>query len=49
LPSQYNELPPPIEVDSEAEREVDDVLAVRKHCGKLQYRVKWLGYDDDPD
>jgi len=49
LPSQHNEPPPPIEVDGEAEWEVDDVLAVRKHRGKLQYRIKWLGHDDDPD
>jgi len=49
LPGQHNEPPPPIEVDGEAEWEVDDVLAVRKHRGKLQYRIKWLGHDDDPD
>ena len=49
LPSQHNEPPPPIEVDGEAEWEVDDVLAVRKHRGKLQYRVKWLGHNDDPN
>lgn len=49
LPGQHNDPPQPIEVDGEAEWEVDDVLAVRKRYGKLQYRVKWLGYDDDPD
>jgi len=49
LPSQHNEPPPPIEVDGEAEWEVDDVLAVRKHYGKLQYYVKWLGHNDDPN
>ena len=47
LPGQHNEPPPPIEVDGEAKWEVDRVLAVRKHCGNLQYRVQWLGYDED--
>jgi hypothetical protein len=36
-------------VDGEAEWEVEEVLAVRKHWGKLQYRIKWLGYDSDLD
>jgi hypothetical protein len=48
LPGQYNDPPQPIEVEGEAEWEVENILAVRKHRGKLQYRVKWLGYDDDP-
>jgi hypothetical protein len=37
LPGQYNDPPQPIEVDSEAEWEVDDVLAVHQRRGKLQY------------
>jgi hypothetical protein len=49
LPGQHNEPPPPIEVDGEAKWEVDKVLAVRKHRGNLQYRVQWLGYDEDPE
>lgn len=49
LPSQHNEPPPPIEVNGEAEWEVDEVLAIRKHYSKLQYRIKWLGFDADPD
>ena len=43
LPRQVNAPPPPIEVDGEEEWEVEEVLAVREHRGKLQYRVKWLG------
>jgi hypothetical protein len=35
LPRQHNDPPQPIEVDSEVEWEVDDVLAVRKHYSKL--------------
>jgi hypothetical protein len=35
LPGEHNDLPQPIEVDGEAEWEVDDVLAVHKHYGKL--------------
>jgi hypothetical protein len=49
LPGQYPDPPPAIEVDGEDEWEVEEVLAVRKRRGKLQYRVKWLGFDDDPE
>jgi Chromo (CHRromatin Organisation MOdifier) domain len=49
LLGQRNEPQEPITVDGESEWEVDDILAVRTRYGKLQYRVKWLGYDDDPD
>jgi transposase InsO family protein len=49
LPGQQNDSPPPIEVNGEEEWEVEDILAVRKYHGKLQYKVKWLGYDDDPE
>ena len=49
LPGQQNEPPPPIEVNGEEEWEVEDILAVQKYHGKLQYKVKWLGYDDDPE
>jgi transposase InsO family protein len=49
LPGQYNDPPPAIKVDGEDEWEVEEVLAVRKIRGKLQYRVKWVGFDDDPE
>ena len=48
MPGRHNP-PDPVQVDGETEWEVDNILAVRKHHGKLQYRIKWLGYDDDPD
>ena len=49
LPGQRNEPPPPIEVDGEAEYEVQEVLAVRQVRNRLLYRIKWVGYDDDPE
>jgi len=49
LPGQINEPPPAIEVNGEDEWEVEEVLAVRIRYGKLQYRVKWIGYDEDPE
>jgi hypothetical protein len=48
LPGQKNEPPEPVIVDDE-EQEVDDILDSRRYGrGKrLQYRVKWKGYDTD--
>jgi hypothetical protein len=40
LPGQHNDLPLPIEVEGEANWEVDKVLAVRKYRRNLQYRVQ---------
>lgn len=48
LPGQIEDPPPAIEVNGEYEWEVEEILAVRLHRGKLQYKVKWVGYDDDP-
>lgn len=47
LPGQHNEPPPPIIVASEEEWEVREILASRVKRGVLQYRVDWLGYDED--
>ena len=49
LPGQENKPSEPIIVDGGTEWEVEEVLAVRTHRGKLQYRIKWLGFDSDPD
>jgi len=49
LPGQHNDPPPAIEVDGEDEWEVEEILAVRKKRNKLEYRVKWLGFDEDPE
>ena len=46
LPGQRQEPPPPIEIDGENEWEVEQILGVRLLRGRLQYRVKWLGFDE---
>jgi len=38
----------PVEINGEKEWEVEQILASRIYRGRLQYRVKWKGYDDDP-
>jgi hypothetical protein len=48
LPGQAEDPPPPIEVQGDQEWEVHRIQAVRLHRGKLQYRVRWVGYDE-PD
>jgi len=49
LPGQYNEPPQPIIIDEEQEWEVQDVIAVRKRYNRLEYRAKWVGFDEDPE
>jgi hypothetical protein len=40
--------PPPAEVIKDSQEwEVEEILALRLHYRKLQYRVKWIGYDED--
>ena len=47
VPGQRVELPPPVVVDGEEEYRVDEVLDSREYgrWKKLQYLVKWSGYD----
>ncbi len=47
LPGQKNEFPDPIVVNDEDEWEIDDILDSRRYRRRLQYRVKWNGYDND--
>ncbi len=47
LPGQKNEPPGPIVVKDEDEWEIDDILNSRRYRRRLQYRVKWKGYDND--
>jgi transposase InsO family protein len=50
VPGQHPDPPPPIEVNGEAEWEVEKILASRLFRKKtLQYRAKWVGYDTDPE
>jgi hypothetical protein len=49
LPGQTIDPPDPIQIEGENEWEVEKVLAVRQRRGKLQYRIQWLGFDEDPD
>ena len=44
-PGQLQPPPPPVEVDGEEEWLVDDILDARIRYRKLQYLVKWTGYD----
>jgi len=47
LPGQKNEPSGPIVVNDEDEWKIDDILDSRRYRRRLQYRVKWKGYDND--
>jgi hypothetical protein len=49
LPGQLEDPGEPVEIDGQQEWEVEEVLASRFYRGKLRYRVKWVGYDEDPE
>ena len=38
--------PPPVIVDEEEEYEVEAILDSKRHRGRLQYLVKWVGYQE---
>jgi hypothetical protein len=38
-----------IKVNGEEEWEVEKILAIHMHRWKLQYKIKWVGYDDNPE
>ena len=46
LPGQQIPPPPPVIVDGEKEHEVEEILDSRVRRRRLQYLVKWTGYDD---
>ena len=48
LPGQVNKPEPPVEFNGLPEWEIEDILAVRQHHGRLKYKAKWVGFDDDP-
>jgi hypothetical protein len=47
LPGQKNEPLLLIQVTTDREYEVQEVLASKAERGKLKYRVSWVGYDED--
>lgn len=47
LPGQELQPEPPEEIDGEPEWVVEEILASRIRRGKLEYMVKWAGYDED--
>jgi len=47
LPGQKNEPSGSIVVNDEDEWEIDDILDFRRYRRRLQYRVKWNGYDNN--
>jgi len=50
VPGQIPDPPPPIEVNSDNEWEVEKILTSRLfRKKKLQYKAKWIGYDEDPE
>ena len=49
LPGQHNDPPEPVVIEGEQEWEVQDILAVRKRYNNLEYRAKWIGFDEDPE
>ena len=47
LPGQHVSPPRPVIIDEEEEWELDDILASRRHRGRLQYKCKWHGFERD--
>ena len=47
LTNQVNEPPPPVIINNEEEWKVENIFNAKSHQGKLQYRVKWVGWDED--
>jgi hypothetical protein len=48
LPSQANAPPPPVNVTADNEYKFQKIIAVKLTRGKLTYRAKWTGADEDP-
>jgi transposase InsO family protein len=48
LPGQELHPQPPEEIDGELEWQVDRITGSRLNKGRLEYRVQWTGWDEDP-
>ncbi|MBW1225722.1 chromo domain-containing protein, partial [Escherichia coli] len=46
IPGRHPPEPPPIKVGTDEEYEVAEIVDSRLFRGHLQYKVKWVGYDD---
>jgi hypothetical protein len=44
-PGQWPDPPPPVEIDGKDEYFIEAILDSQIHHCKLQYLVKWIGYD----
>ncbi|KAK4700362.1 hypothetical protein P7C70_g5887, partial [Phenoliferia sp. Uapishka_3] len=49
IPDRHHGPPPLTEVDGEFENEVERILDSRHHRLKLQYRIRWVGFDASHD
>ncbi|KAK4698189.1 hypothetical protein P7C70_g8096, partial [Phenoliferia sp. Uapishka_3] len=49
IPNRHRGPPPLTEVDGEFENEVERILDSRHHRLKLQYRIRWVGFDSSHD
>ena len=47
LPGQRNPPPEPVVFQDQDEWELENILDSKKIRGRLKYRVKWTGWDDD--
>ena len=45
LPGRHNAPPPPVIVDDAEELYVEEILDSRMYRQRLQYLVKWIGFD----
>ena len=48
LNGQIQDPLPSVNISGEDEWDVEEVRSVRKHYEKMQYRINWLGADEDP-
>ena len=49
LPGQITDAPRPVETENGDEWLVDEILDSRRHHNRLQYKVKWNGFERDND